>query len=288
MRQDKPFKIFRSSAGSGKTYTLVKEYISVLLNSNDPLLFKKILAITFTNKAANEMKERVLETLKSLSNEGSSDLLDDYLKVVPVPANQLTKRSANIFQHIIHHYGEFNVLTIDKFIHRIIRSFTRELGLNMNFELESDVNSFIGRSIDLLLSEVGNDKDLTNYLIQFSEQLIDDSEKGNIEKQLKDLSQILLKDDGKDALNDLKEMNLSFFIEIQSQIKKKIILLKKELKTKAQKAIELIENQGIEVWSLAGGKTNGFGKMYTGLLENEIDKLNVSDTMRARINNDEW
>ncbi len=287
MLQEKPLKIFRSSAGSGKTYTLVKEYISILLNSKDPLLFRKILAVTFTNKAANEMKERVLETLKSLSTGESSDLLNDYLTVVPIPANQLAIRSANIFQHIIHHYGEFNILTIDKFIHRIIRSFTRELGLAMNFELESDVNLFIGRSIDLLLSEVGNDKDLTNYLIQFSEQLIDDSEKGDIEKQLKSLSQILQKDEGKNALDELSEVDLSFFIGIQKEIKTKIKELKKQIEVLSQQTIDLIESQGIEIWNLAGGK-NGFGKMYTAFVNNEIDSVNVSDAMRNRLIKEEW
>lgn len=287
MSQKKPLKIFRSSAGSGKTYTLVKEYISILLNSKDPLLFRKILAITFTNKAANEMKERVLETLKLLASGESSDLLNDYITVVPIPPNKLADRSANIFQHIIHHYGEFNILTIDKFIHRIIRSFTRELGLAMNFELESDVNLFIGRSIDLLLSEVGNDKNLTNYLIQFSEQLIENSEKGDIEKQLKSLSQILQKDEGKNALDELSEVDLSFFIEIQKEIQSKIKDLKQQIETLSKQTIDLIESQGIEVWNLAGGK-NGFGKMYTAFVNNEIDKINVSDAMRNRLTKEEW
>ena len=183
MTTDKPLKIFRSSAGSGKTYTLVKEYISILLNSKDPLLFKKILAVTFTNKAANEMKERVLETLKELSVGTQTPLFEDYLQVVPIKPSEIAHRSQSIFENIIHHYGEFNILTIDKFIHRIIRSFTRELGLAMNFELESDVNLFVAKSIDLLLSEVGTDKNLTKYLIQFSEQLIDNSEKGDVEKE---------------------------------------------------------------------------------------------------------
>lgn len=287
MLKEKPLKIFRSSAGSGKTYTLVKEYISILLNSKDPLLFRKILAITFTNKAANEMKERVLETLKLLATGESSDLLNDYLTVVPIPSTKLAERSATIFKHIIHHYGEFNILTIDKFIHRIIRSFTRELGLAMNFELESDVNLFIGRSIDLLLSEVGNDKNLTNYLIQFSEQLIENSEKGDIEKQLKSLSQILQKDEGKNALDELSEVDLSFFIEIQKEIKSKIKDLKQQIETLSKQTIDLIESQGIEVWNLAGGK-NGFGKMYTAFVNNEIDKINVSDAMRNRLIKDEW
>ncbi|MCT4581324.1 MAG: UvrD-helicase domain-containing protein [Flavobacteriales bacterium] len=288
MSQNKPLKIFRSSAGSGKTYTLVKEYISILLNSKDPLLFKRILAITFTNKAANEMKERVLETLKKLSTGESTDLLDDYLKIVPLSPEKLAQRSHTIFQHIIHHYGEFNVLTIDKFIHRIIRSFTRELGLAMNFELESDVNLFISRSIELLLEEVGNDKDLTQYLIQFSEQLIENSEKGNVEKELKDLSQILMKDDGKTALEELSEFQLSHFISIQDEIKNKIKSLSKEIKSLCLATINLIEQQGISIFDLAGGKRSGFGKYYTSFANNLNIDLVITPAALKNLSDDVW
>lgn len=287
MSQNKPLKIFRSSAGSGKTYTLVKEYISILLNSKDPLLFKRILAITFTNKAANEMKERVLETLKKLSTGESTDLLDDYLKIVPLSPEKLTQRSHTIFQHIIHHYGEFNVLTIDKFVHRIIRSFTRELDLAMNFELESDVNLFITRSIDLLLEEVGNDKDLTKYLIQFSEQLIVNSEKGSVEKELKNLSQILMKDDGKSALEELNEYDLPHFITIQEEIKNKIKSLNEEIKSLCLTTTNLIEQQGISIFDLSGGK-NGFGKYYTLFVNNLNADLAFTPAVLKKLYDDVW
>jgi len=285
--QEKTLKIYRSSAGSGKTYTLVKEYISILLNSRDPLLFRKILAITFTNKAANEMKERVLETVKELSTGELSNLMQDYTKVTLLSPNQIAKRSQTIFQYILHHYGEFNILTIDKFIHRIIRSFTRELGLAMNFELESDVELFVARSIEMLLSEVGVDKNLTKYLIQFSEHLIENSEKGDVEKKLIRLSQVLQKEEGKEALKELEEVDLSFFIEIQKKVKLKIKKLKIEIEKLAKETISLIEEQGIGVFDLAGGK-NGFGKMYIAFSNQKIEQVNVSETMLKRLEDDVW
>ncbi len=287
MTTDKPLKIFRSSAGSGKTYTLVKEYISILLNSKDPLLFKKILAITFTNKAANEMKERVLETLKELAIGTQTVLFEDYLQVVPIKPSEIAYRSQVIFENIIHHYGEFNILTIDKFIHRIIRSFTRELGLAMNFELESDVNLFVAKSIDLLLSEIGSDKDLTKYLVQFSEQLIDNSEKGDVEKELNKLSQILQKEDGKKALEELSDVDLSYFIKIQKQIKEKRKELKTTIETLAKQTINLIEGQGLDIYNLSGGK-NGFGKMYQAFVSNQIHVVNITEALLKKIDDDNW
>lgn len=283
------FKIFRSSAGSGKTYTLVKEYITILLKYKDPLIFKKILAITFTNKAANEMKERVLETLKNLSNtsEKPNSLLENYSKSINIPKEQIKYKSNNVFHNILHNYGEFNILTIDKFIHRIIRSFTRELNLAINFDLEIDYNLFINRSIDLLLEEVGDNKDLTQYLVKFSENLVENSEKGNIENELQKFSQILLKEEGKNALEELKNLNLSFFIEIHNKVKLRIKELKKQIEHLSKETVDIIENQGISINDLAGGK-NGFGKMYTAFLNNKIDSVNITDTMLNRLENNEW
>ena len=130
---EKPFKIYQSSAGSGKTYTLVKEYISIVLKSDNPNNFRQILAITFTNKAATEMKERVLDALLKLSRSEDADLMKDFVASTGINKSELISKSHKAYKNIIHHYGDFNILTIDKFVHRIIRSFARELDLSLSF-----------------------------------------------------------------------------------------------------------------------------------------------------------
>ena len=129
----KPFKIYKSSAGSGKTYTLVLTYLSILLTHKDPYQFRKVLAVTFTNKAANEMKERVIQGLEKLNLGTDKNFITDYVNATQLSPEELSERAFTILSAILHDYSSFNILTIDKFTHRIIRSFSRELGLTNNF-----------------------------------------------------------------------------------------------------------------------------------------------------------
>ena len=132
------FKIYKSSAGSGKTFTLVKEYLKLALQSPSELTFKRILATTFTNKAANEMKSRVLEALAFLSDPNPITTKHDVLKNVlleelsftPI---QLQQKSLNVLRAILHNYADFGIGTIDRFTHRIVRTFARDLNLPVNF-----------------------------------------------------------------------------------------------------------------------------------------------------------
>ena len=115
------FTVYRSSAGSGKTYTLVKEYLKIALGTEAPDTYRSILAITFTNKAANEMKERVLSALQDLYSEeeptGSSRFLVlDIRKESGLDPEVIRKRSKRVLAHLLHHYSDFAISTIDKFV----------------------------------------------------------------------------------------------------------------------------------------------------------------------------
>ncbi|MFL5754489.1 MAG: UvrD-helicase domain-containing protein, partial [Bacteroidia bacterium] len=135
----KNFVIYRSSAGSGKTFTLVKEYLKLALGnmSSNTLYFKSILAVTFTNKAAGEMKERVLRALKELSrNElsgGTSTLQSLLLQELNLDAAELQRRASVLLHEILHNYSDFSISTIDSFVHRVIRTFAYDLKLPVNF-----------------------------------------------------------------------------------------------------------------------------------------------------------
>ncbi len=125
------FKIYRSSAGSGKTFTLAKDYLKIVIRN--PEDYKHILAITFTNKATMEMKDRILENLESIARDEESDMrtiLEDELegdgiRIKPV----ITKRAARAFNNIIHDYSRFEVSTIDYFFTRVVRALAREIDM---------------------------------------------------------------------------------------------------------------------------------------------------------------
>jgi ATP-dependent exoDNAse (exonuclease V) beta subunit len=163
----KPLKIFNASAGSGKTYTLVQEYLRIILHDKNPLKFKTILAMTFTNKAANEMKTRILSDLirlaKPVYEKSQSDLefLAATAKNQQMGPQVLEERAAQIVNAILHNYGLFSIMTIDKFTHRIIRTFARDLKLSVDFDVELDIATLRKNVTDLLFDQIGRNEELT-------------------------------------------------------------------------------------------------------------------------------
>jgi ATP-dependent exoDNAse (exonuclease V) beta subunit len=157
--ENKNFTVYKSSAGSGKTYTLVREYIALALKYKRPDDLKHILAITFTNKAAAEMKERIVSTLHAFCSgepKGAAALMFEDLAISnKVSKQELQQRAQAALDFILHHYSDFAVSTIDKFNHKIIRSFAFDLRLPVNFELETDIEDVLQNAVDELLEQSG-------------------------------------------------------------------------------------------------------------------------------------
>ena len=141
--------VYRASAGAGKTFTLVKHYLEMAFDATgtDSLRrrFGHILAITFTNKSANEMKERILEELDRIII-GTSD----YKGFDPMKA-------FIVKQSILHNYSDFSVCTIDSFMHRIVRTFAHDLHLPLNFDVQIDNEDIINHAVDSLMAHIGTE-----------------------------------------------------------------------------------------------------------------------------------
>ncbi|WP_241210220.1 UvrD-helicase domain-containing protein, partial [Tenacibaculum discolor] len=105
VHQPSTFQVYNASAGSGKTFTLVKEYLKILLTSEDIFKFQKVLAITFTNKAAGEMKERVMHNLHDFSEGIDNDLLAQIIKETSLDVTVIQKRSAKILEAVLQNYS---------------------------------------------------------------------------------------------------------------------------------------------------------------------------------------
>ena len=140
--ENKNFTVYKSSAGSGKTYTLVREYIALALKYKRPNDLKHILAITFTNKAAAEMKERIVSTLHAFSTgapKGAAALMFADLAATHKVTNQeLQQRAQAALDFILHQYSDLAVSPIDKFHHKRIRYFAFDLNLPVNVTLVTD------------------------------------------------------------------------------------------------------------------------------------------------------
>ncbi|MHB0755191.1 UvrD-helicase domain-containing protein [Polaribacter sp. M15] len=218
MQQPSTFQVYNASAGSGKTFTLVKEYLKVLLRSEDIYTFQKVLAITFTNKAAGEMKERVLSNLEDFSEGVENDLFKIIIQEITVDKPTIKTRSKKILDVILQNYAAFAITTIDSFTHKIIKNFAYDLGLSLNFEVEMDADSLLNEAVDVLISKIGTEKKLTNVLIEYSLDKTDDDKSWDISRDLNEFAKILLKEDDVKHFRKLANKQLNDFINLKAEL----------------------------------------------------------------------
>lgn len=218
MQNTSNFQVYNASAGSGKTFTLVKEYLKVVLSSDDRYRFQNILAITFTNKAAGEMKERILDNLQSFSNGEENDLLFILIKELKESKKLIQKRSSLILDAILQNYSAFSITTIDSFTHKIIKSFAFDLGLNINFEVELDSDTLLSQSVDVLISKIGLENDITTTLIDFSIEKAKEDKSWDISNDLNDFAKILLNDEDAKHFEKLNSKTIGDFLNLKTKL----------------------------------------------------------------------
>ncbi len=247
--RESAFKIYNASAGSGKTFTLVKEYLKILLSSDQIQKFHQILAVTFTNKAVNEMKQRILDGLAELSQSQEavieSDLVQILMDEMGIDRNTLQNRAALQLKRILHNYALFDVSTIDKFTHRIIRSFARDLRISQNFDVVLDTDILLDEAVNTLLAKAGEDKDLTKILIDFALEKTDEDKSWDLKYDLLKVGKMLFQENEINHINALKDLGPDNFKSLQKQLIREIIEIEKESSDKANDILELIQDAGL-------------------------------------------
>jgi ATP-dependent exoDNAse (exonuclease V) beta subunit len=251
VQQLSTFQVYNASAGSGKTFTLVKQYLKVLLTSSDLFMFQKVLAITFTNKAAGEMKERVLSNLEAFAEGDENDLLKIILSETALEATLIKERSKKILEAILQNYSAFSITTIDSFTHKIIKSFAYDLGLSLNFEVEMDAISLLNEAVDVLISKIGTDKKLTNLLIDYSLDKTDDDKSWDISKDLNDFARVLLNEEDVKHFRALAHKELDDFFELKNRLQKANKEIEREYKVFGTEVLSFIEASGAQILDFA-------------------------------------
>lgn len=257
MQQTYPFTIYNASAGSGKTYTLVKEYLKILFQSNHPEPFKRILAITFTNKAVAEMKARIVETLKTFSDdsvlESENSMFESICKELQMEPIKLHEKSKSLLNTILHNYAAFDISTIDGFTHKLIRTFAYDLRLPLNFEVELDQDSLLNEAVDSLIAKAGNDNDLTKILVDFAIEKADDDKSWDVSFDFNKIAKLLVNENDMPFINGLKDKTLNDFKVLKAQLKKEISDLETHIVENAQTVLTLIEESGLEFNDFTSG-----------------------------------
>ncbi|SIS39108.1 ATP-dependent exoDNAse (exonuclease V) beta subunit (contains helicase and exonuclease domains) [Zobellia uliginosa] len=246
--QHSTFKIYNASAGSGKTHTLTKEYLKIVLSPGDR--FSKILAITFTNKAVNEMKHRILDSLfkfGQVKDEAEAPALFlDLMKELGIDAAELRQRSKQTLKQILHNYAFFDISTIDKFTHRLIRTFAKDLKLPQNFEVVLDTDLLLDEAVAKLVHKAGTDKQLTQVLLDFALEKIDDDKSWDIAYDLGNIGKLLFRENHAEHLQNLRDKNIDDFLGLKKTLRSRIKASQESLVGFADLALQLIEQNGLE------------------------------------------
>jgi len=229
----KPLTIYSASAGSGKTFSLVQNYLKLTLGEGVASKnFAKILAMTFTNKAAWEMKERVIQALDWLAypnraaekeKKKAGLLLKETQKTTGLTAKVIQEKAKRTLSEILHNYEDFNVLTIDKFSLRLIRTFSRDLDLQEDFEVTLDQDVLLEQVIDELMSKIGKtgEENITKLALNYAKSNADEGDKWNFRSSLIEFSKVLTKETDQEYIQSLleKEFNEVTYANVLSDIK---------------------------------------------------------------------
>lgn len=240
--------VYEASAGAGKTHALVKEYLAFALASEDSYTFKNLLAITFTNKAAGEIRARILESLRELSEPTMAPyhpFFKDFLKEFDCSPIQLTLKAAAVLKSLLHTFSDFSVGTIDKFTHKIVRSFAEDLSLARNFELEMDSHFLLQEAIDRLLSRMSPDCPITIFLVEFSFESLQQGIIWDPSVTLLENALLLLKEQSILPLQKLKRHELTDFIRLKKHLTYKAEFFEKSLTRQAKNALGFLKEKNI-------------------------------------------
>ncbi|MCQ2272660.1 MAG: UvrD-helicase domain-containing protein [Bacteroidales bacterium] len=282
------FKVYKASAGSGKTTSLVAEFLALCLLKPDR--FRNILAVTFTNNATAEMKERIVKVLNvfafsPISDYSSSDkaIYDNMRQLNPTLAQlspaSFQQKSQILLHKILYDYPDFSISTIDSFFQRIIRSFAIELDLNMNYEVQIDVSEYYQQTVDLLLNNLSKaNSEQAKRVITLVQRQMEDSGNWRIDAVLKASIATIQGERSHEAAKKLSEMHHSVsesedgpkseLTKVLELISKQVKIFRGELKKLADELIQIVESLSVNPEDFVG-KSKGIYS-YVNQLKNNL------------------
>lgn len=279
----KPFSIYRSSAGSGKTYTLAKSYLKLALANKGK--FRRILGVTFTNKATEEMKQRIIKFLALLKAGEEKGLSEELCAELKIDEPTLKRRAKEVLSEILHNYSRFSVVTIDSFFHQVIRSFAREMGLQGTFSIDLDTDSVMQQVIDRMLSEIGDDehKELKRWLTQYAEENVEEGESWDFRKDIGKLAKEVLKDDYKQFSKKVIGLtdNPKQLLDIKKRLDVIQINFEQQLRLISKEVLTYLESKGLSIESFKG-KSRSPAALFIKFEKLEFD---ISEPRRAAADN---
>lgn len=283
--------VYKASAGSGKTFTLAIEYIKLLIE--DPTVYKNILAVTFTNKATAEMKERILNQLYGIStaNDESEPYFNKIKEDTQYSERRIRENAAKALHNIIHDYGKFRIETIDSFFQSVMRNLARELELSPNMNIELKKEDIVANSIDNMLHKLDSKSPLLTVVMNYIRDKIDDGKKWNVTEEMNKFSMNIFNEDYAEIGKKLRD-NV-YDTDIIVRYKKHLTDVRKEVLQKMSDACDefysLLKQNNLKDSDFKGGAVRGISSYYRKLKNGSIDNDIVNKTVESCLDTpEEW
>lgn len=267
--------IYKASAGSGKTFTLSVEYIKLLIK--DPQSYRSTLAVTFTNKATEEMKLRILSQLYGIWKllPDSKSYIDKIKEDLDVTEEYMSERAGIALHNIVHNYSYFRIETIDSFFQSVLRNLARELDLTANLRIELNDYQIERNAVDELINSLDENSELLTWIMEYIRENMDDDKDWNVIGNIKRFGENIFREYYKTNSKKLNERLLEegFFKQYTTKLRQMRNEAEVEMQNEAAQFFDALNHNGIEINDLNNGKNGPAGyfiKIKKGIYNNTI------------------
>lgn len=263
---NKALTVYKASAGSGKTFTLAVEFIKLLIT--DPTRYENILAVTFTNKATEEMKHRIVSQLYGISRglKSSDNYLEKITKELNLSEAYVRSQATKALYNLLHNYNQFRIQTIDSFFQSVLRNMMKELGLGNNMRISLQDDQVISEAVDSMLETIQKDKNLMSWILQFIEEKMDDEKSWNVSSEIKAFGKNLSKEFFKTNEHLLSNIanDQKFFSDYKSEMRSIITQTRKKYEEYGRNFDTMMQEEGITMDDFTY-KTSSVASYFTKL-----------------------
>ena len=289
MEQDPRLLVYKASAGSGKTFTLAVQYIRQLIE--DPYSYRRILAVTFTNKATTEMKERILSQLYGIATSLKSS--DGYLKEIMKTSNksvdEIRKAANTALKNIIHDYSRFRIETIDSFFQSVMRNLARELELGANMTIELNNGDVLSDAVDSMIEKLDRMSPTLYWLLEYIEERIADDKRWNVSSEIKGFGRNIFDEAYIEKGVKLREKlkDTKFIPQYRKKLQEKRESILDTMKGFSDHFQEILNVNGLTPNDLKNGARgigSYFNKIASGKLSNDVRNATVEKCLESAEN----
>ena len=278
----KPLTVYKASAGSGKTFTLATEYIRLLVEN--PMNYRTILAVTFTNKATEEMKMRILSQLYGIWKQlpDSNNYLEAIRRATGFEPSLISERSGIALANLLHNYNYFRVETIDTFFQSVLRNMARELDLTTNLRIGLNDYQVEELAVDQLIADLSTTDVMLQWILKYIMENISDDKAWNIISQIKSFGHTIFHDDYKAVSRSLEQkmQEEGFFDDYTRRLRELRQMALDHMKEIAESFFDTLDGEGLTVDDLANkgrGIASFFSKLRNGVFDPSIENATVAN-----------